>query len=322
MKATLLLRDRSNLLSLQTKPPFPFVPGTECCGTVAEVGSQVTRFTKGMRVVGFNNPGGPAFGAWSEYALFPEFDKSGQSWIYESPPFLRDREAVAVMANYPTALYAFCNIGSTPLPDEKPAKYSKPVSQRIALVHGGAGGMGTASIHIAKHYLKFGTVIATCSTPEKAEIAKACGADHVVDYSKDDWVAKVREICRTKVEKGAAERDVGVDVVMETVGNSLEGSIKCARWGCRIVIIGFAGGEMPKVSKKRTLLLLPSSNHSNYPSFDLDPTKLAAGQGHRHLRLLARRCDQPSRMVRHQHPRPRRLLRPALLKPFFELVKS
>jgi len=72
-------------------------------------------------------------------------------------------------------------------------------------------------------------------------------ADFVVDYSKDSWISEVRAICKTRVPAGAPDRDIGVDCVIETVGNTIEGSIKCARWGCRILVIGFAGGEMPKV---------------------------------------------------------------------------
>jgi len=88
---------------------------------------------------------------------------------------LTNREAVATLANYATALYGFNRIGGIPFPDQPVPEYERPVKERIVLVHGGAGGMGTSSIHLAKYYIGVGTVIATVSTPEKGEIAKNCG---------------------------------------------------------------------------------------------------------------------------------------------------
>ncbi|KAI9002188.1 hypothetical protein DFJ74DRAFT_775419 [Hyaloraphidium curvatum] len=244
----------------QTKPKLPFVPGTELSGHVVAVGSAVKRFEAGMRVVGFANAGVQR-GTWAEYVVFPENDPTGQYWLYECPPQLSNRECAAVLANYPTALYALVNCGGIPppgVPDPNP--HARPVSERILLVHGGAGGMGTSSIHVAKGYLGVGTVIATCSTPEKAAVARACGADFVVDYTKDKWWEEVRAIARERTPKGVPESQIGVDYVVETVGNSLEGSIKCTRWMGRILVIGFAGGEMPRV-RPNVLLVKGISVH-------------------------------------------------------------
>lgn len=112
----------------------------------------------------------------------------------------------------------------------------------IVLVHAAAGGVGLAAVQIAK---AFGTtVIATAGTPRKREVAKAYGADHVVDYRDDKWPEIVK-----KLTPGGR----GVDIVYDPVG-LVDKSTKCIAWNGRILVIGFAAGTIEKVAMNKVLL--------------------------------------------------------------------
>ena len=105
------------------------------------------------------------------------------------------------------------------------------------LVHGGASGVGSAAIRIAKHH--GATVIATASTTEKLDAARGLGADHLVNYAEDDFVSAVRAVV------GKA----GVDVVFEHVGGEVfERSLRCLGWGGRLVTCGATTGIDAKVN--------------------------------------------------------------------------
>lgn len=88
------------------------------------------------------------------------------------------------------------------------------------------------------------TVIATAGTPRKLEVAKAYGADHVVDYRNDNWPEVVKKL----TPKGR-----GVDIVYDPVG-LVDKSTKCTAWNGRILVIGFAGGNIEKVAMNKVLL--------------------------------------------------------------------
>ena len=105
------------------------------------------------------------------------------------------------------------------------------------LIHGGASGVGSAAIRIAKHL--GATVIATASTSEKLEAARSIGADHLINYAKEDFVQGTRAVV------GKA----GVDVVFEHVGGEVfERSLRCLGWGGRLVTCGATTGVDAKVN--------------------------------------------------------------------------
>lgn len=109
------------------------------------------------------------------------------------------------------------------------------------LVHAAAGGVGLAAVQIAK---AFGaTVIATAGTKHKLDIARSFGADYAVDYRDKKWPDKVKEITGGR----------GVDIVYDPVGLIAE-STKCIAWNGRLLVIGFAAGEIEKVATNRFLL--------------------------------------------------------------------
>ena len=110
------------------------------------------------------------------------------------------------------------------------------------LVHAAAGGVGLAAVQIAK---AFGaTVIATVSSGRKSLVAESFGADYVIDYGKQDWPDKVKKL---------TPDGRGVDIVYDSVGLTAL-STKCIAWNGRLVVVGFAGGELEKVATNRILL--------------------------------------------------------------------
>ncbi|KAI9690099.1 MAG: hypothetical protein M1820_010004 [Bogoriella megaspora] len=110
------------------------------------------------------------------------------------------------------------------------------------LVHAGAGGVGLAAVQVAKAY--GATVVATAGSERKLDVARGFGADYVVDYRREDWPETVR-----KLTKGGR----GVDVVFDPVGLVAK-SMKCLAWNGRVVVVGFAAGEIEKVAMNRVLL--------------------------------------------------------------------
>jgi len=110
------------------------------------------------------------------------------------------------------------------------------------LIHAAAGGVGLAAVQIAK---AFGaTVIATAGTQHKLDRAKSFGADFVVSYRQSDWSERVKKL----TPKGR-----GVDIVYDPVGLIAQ-SMKCTAWNGRLLIIGFAAGDIEKMATNRILL--------------------------------------------------------------------
>ncbi len=110
------------------------------------------------------------------------------------------------------------------------------------LIHAAAGGVGLAAVQVAK---AFGaTVIATAGSARKLEVAKGFGADYAIDYNKKGWEEEVKKL---------TPRGRGVDIVYDPVG-MVNTSLKCTAWNGRILVIGFAAGDIEKVAMNRVLL--------------------------------------------------------------------
>jgi NADPH2:quinone reductase len=110
------------------------------------------------------------------------------------------------------------------------------------LVHGAAGGVGLAAVQIG-HALG-ARVIATAGTAEKLDVARQAGADVLVNYRTEDWVARVKEVTGG-----------GADVIYDPVGGDVfDGSSKCIAFEGRLLVIGFAGGRIPEIAANRILL--------------------------------------------------------------------
>jgi NADPH:quinone reductase len=200
----------------QVKPDLPFVPGAEVSGVVAEA-SDGTGFSPGDRVAAMTVIGGFADKAVAPAALtFP---------LHESLDFA---EGASLILNYHTAYFALRTRG-------------RVADGEQVLVHGAAGGVGSATLQVAKGL--GARPIAVVSSDEKEEVAKRAGADAVV-RSDGPWKDEVKEI------SGG-----GVDVVVDPVGGDrFTDSLRSLAEEGRLVVVGFTEGSIPEVKVNRLLL--------------------------------------------------------------------
>jgi NADPH2:quinone reductase len=200
----------------QLKPPLPFIPGSEVAGIVRSAPAQAL-VQVGDRVAGFCGLGG-----FAETAVAPGF------FSFPLSPQLDFAQGAALILNYHTAYFALAMRGRL-----KPGE--------TVLVHGAAGGVGTASLQVARGL--GARTIALVSDQTKANVAERAGADQVVVLA-DDWKDEV---------KGRSEG--GVDVVVDPVGGDrFIDSLRALREGGRLIVVGFTGGAIPEVRVNRLLL--------------------------------------------------------------------
>lgn len=198
----------------QRKPPLPFVPGTEVTGIVIECGSQATRFAVGDRVVAVADWGGLA-----EFVTVPEVN------VYGLPDDFEFARAVGLTNSYATTAAA---LTWPRLLDVR--------AEQTLLVHGAGGGVGLAAVEIGK--ILGATVIATASTSAKLAAAADHGADHLINYTEQDFRDEVLRITQGR----------GVDAVYDPVGGDVFAqSLRCMAPEARIMPVGFAGGEIPQI---------------------------------------------------------------------------
>jgi len=203
----------------QVRPPFPFTPGAEVAGIVSEVGEGVENFSVGDEVFGSAGLGG-----FAEYAIVPA------NVAHRLPQGMSFEQGAAFPMVYPTS-YAGLVFRGELQPGEN------------LLVHAAAGGVGLAAVQIGKAL--GGRVIATAGGADKLEVARNGGADDLIDYRQEDFVARVRELTDGK----------GADVIYDSVGGDVfDKSLKCIAWNGRLVVVGFAGGTIPEVRVNRILL--------------------------------------------------------------------
>ena len=215
----------------QIQPPFPWTAGFEFAGEIVatptakpEDGSD-WRFQVGDRVFGAQQ------GAYATHILAPEW------WMHKIPNGWSFDDAAGLYVTGPTAYAGIVTRART-----KAGEW--------VLVHAGAGGVGLAAVQVAKAV--GATVIATVGSQRKAEVARSYGADWVVDYREKGWEFKVKQICeRERKEDGKGNS--GIDVVFDPVG-LIELSLRCVSWDGRLIVVGFAGGQIEKVAMNRVLL--------------------------------------------------------------------
>jgi NADPH:quinone reductase len=198
----------------QFKPPLPFVPGAEVAGEVVSA-SPSSGFATGDRVAAMTMIGG-----MSERAVAPP------ALTFALQDSLDFAEGAALILNYHTALFALKLRG-------------RMKEGETVLVHGAAGGVGTASLQVAKAL--GGRTIAVVSSDEKERVAHEAGADEVL-RSDGEWRDRARELG-------------GADIVLDPVGGDrFTDSLRSLREDGRLVVVGFTGGSIPEVKVNRLLL--------------------------------------------------------------------
>ncbi|MFQ5434208.1 MAG: quinone oxidoreductase [Anaerolineae bacterium] len=211
---------------------LPFTPGMEGAGVVDAVGPGVTEVKRDDRVTY-----AMVKGSYTEYAIVPAWRAA------PIPDGIGTDEAAAVMLQGTTAHYL--------------AVDTYPLSKKdTALVHAAAGGVGQLLVQMAK--TAGARVIGTCSTPEKAALAKAAGADEMILYTEEDFEAKTKELTDGR----------GVDVVYDSVGQAtFLKSLNCLHPRGTMVLFGAASGPVepinPQILNQKGSLFLtrPSLGH-------------------------------------------------------------
>ena len=203
----------------QSLPPFPFTPGGEFAGVVSEVADDIQNWHVGDEV----------FGACGHGAMAEQICVSAKS-LRAKPQSMGFAQASGISTTYGTSYYAL-----------KQRANLQP--GETLLVLGAAGGVGLAAVELGK--AMGARVIAAASSPEKLRIAQQAGADDLIDYSDGELKEKVKTLTEGK----------GVDVIYDPVGGPMfDQCMRCINWGGRVLIVGFVGGDIPKVPTNLILL--------------------------------------------------------------------
>lgn len=202
----------------QVKPPLPFSPSAECAGVVSAIGDGVTDWRIGERVA-----------AWLGHGAAREIVVVPTQAAIRIPEKLSDHQAAGLFVTYGTAMHGLIQRGEI-----------KP-GETLAIL-GAAGGAGLAAVEIGA--LLGARVIACASSPEKLALAREHGAQEGLDYAADDLRAGLRRLAPQ-----------GLDALYDTVGGELaEPALRSMGWGGRYLVVGFAGGEIPKIPLNLLLL--------------------------------------------------------------------
>ncbi len=194
----------------QEKPELPFIPGLEAAGEVIEVADGVETCKPGDRVIATMD-----HGAFAEEAIA----EAGNVFVI---PDAMDYEAAAGFI----VTYGTSHVGLR--------RRANLQAGETLLVHAAAGGVGLTAVEIGK--VLGATVIATAGGPEKLEVARSRGADHLIDYRTADIRAEVRALTEGQ----------GADVIYDPVGGDVfDASLRSLAWEGRLLVVGFASGRIP-----------------------------------------------------------------------------
>jgi NADPH2:quinone reductase len=202
----------------QVRPPRPFIPGQEIAGTVVKAGSGCT-LEPGQRVAGKVDWGG-----FAEYAVL----RGDMAVVL--PDDISFATAVAIPIVYTTAMVAL-------------TESTRVMAGETVLVLAAAGGVGLAAVEIARAL--GARVIAAAGGDDKGRLAREHGADEAIDYREDGWSKKVKALSGGR----------GADVVVDPVGGAAtKEALRALAWEGRLLVVGFASGEVPAIPANRLLL--------------------------------------------------------------------
>jgi NADPH:quinone reductase len=203
----------------QFKPPLPFSPGSELAGTIKEVGEGVSGWKAGDRVMAFTT-----------YGAFSEEVKVEATRLCRMPAKMSFEEGAAFVLTYGTSDHA--------LRDRAALKPGETL-----LVLGAAGGVGIAAIEIGKAL--GARVIACASSDEKLDVCREHGADATINYASEDLRERIKALTEGR----------GPDVVYDAVGGPYtEPAFRSIAWRGRLLVVGFAAGEIPRLPLNLALL--------------------------------------------------------------------
>ncbi|MDA9637185.1 NADPH:quinone oxidoreductase family protein [bacterium] len=196
----------------------PFTPGNEVCGYVEQVGKYVD-LKKGMKVIGL-----PEIGGFSEYVCI------NKKLVIPISNNINSLAGASLPINYGTTYYAL-------------KRRAKAKSGESLLILGASGGVGTASVQLGK--ILGLTTIAAVGSSEKEDYVKSLGVDHVIRYDTENLKEAAKKLTGGK----------GVDIVVDPVGGDVtEEALRATAWNGRLLVIGFAQGEIPKIPLNITLV--------------------------------------------------------------------
>jgi NADPH:quinone reductase len=202
----------------QFKAALPFSPGGECAGVITALGAKVRHLREGARVMAFTT-----------YGAFAEQVRVDAATVIPMPDELDFVTASAFMLAYATSYHALVDRAAL-----RPGE--------TLLVLGAAGGVGLAAIEIGKAL--GARVIAAASSAEKLAVCRDHGADALIDYTTEDLRARMKELAPN-----------GADVVYDPVGGTYtEIALRSCAWRGRLLVVGFAAGQIPKLPANLALL--------------------------------------------------------------------
>jgi len=203
----------------QVKPPLPFSPGSEVAGIIKAVGENVTHVKPGDAVFAFTVYGG-----------FAEEVKTDAKRLLPIPAGMTFATAAAFGLTYATSDHALRDRGELE-------------AGETLLVLGAAGGVGLAAVEIGKAL--GARVIACASSDDKLAVCREHGADETINYATEDLRERIKAITGGK----------GADVIYDPVGGSYtEPALRSIAWRGRLLVVGFAAGDIPKIPLNLTLL--------------------------------------------------------------------
>jgi NADPH2:quinone reductase len=203
----------------QIKPPFPFSPGGEAAGVIASVGEKVRHLKPGDRVMGLTG-----FGSFAEQIAVDAMR------VLPIPKDMDFVTAAGFSMTYGPSMHAL-----------KPRANLQP--GETLLVLGASGGVGLAAVEIGK--AMGARVIAAASTAEKLEVARAAGADELINYTEVSLKDAVKELTKGQ----------GADVIYDPVGGDLfDQAVRSINWKGRLLVVGFASGRIPEFPVNLALL--------------------------------------------------------------------
>src|SRR5215211_5780685 len=226
----------------QYKPEFPFSPGGECSGVVVALGDGVSGWAEGDRVIAHLG-----WGACRERVA------ACAERLVRIPEGVNDEQAAGLTITYGTSLHALKN------------RARLKAGETLAVL-GAAGGAGLSAVELGR--IMGARVIACASSPDKLGLARRHGADLTLDYAAENLKAGLKRLTEGR----------GVDVIYDPVGGDLaEPALRAIAWEGRYLVVGFAGGGIPKIPLNLLLLKGCDVQGVFWPAFvERDPASHAA----------------------------------------------